>query len=369
MEKKNNKKNIVFSRFKSDFSYTLSFSGVITFILVFLYGFLALSLFGLFSTSYGSYFSLVLIILFLFLAMGLLTPFMYSYFANTACLSTKDRNKVSVRSLIKTSSFGFHRPYRGLLRNFQNLLLSIIIFMFSYFIVLILAITISYQIDGGIKAVIEEINNSPNFSTSDLLVYLSEKEGAFTYVFGISLYISLFIAVFFFLLRYSVNIFKYSFVPNIIGQTKQIINIVFRRIIKENRKQFYSGFAKYFAIIILSFFVGYSLSFLLLLFLINASNINISLFLMMISLTSVIIGLVCSLNFYPLLFNYYITIYPLYSIYFIKGFINISKEELEALKKSNIYGEEEKNKYIKEIERIIKQYEDIENDKDSEDKK
>ena len=65
-----------------------------------------------YTASKGVLFSILILAIFLSAVVGLLSPFIYSYLANYVTLGSKDKELVSLKSLFKTSSFGFRPPYK-----------------------------------------------------------------------------------------------------------------------------------------------------------------------------------------------------------------------------------------------------------------
>ena len=108
--------------FKSKLSYTFLLSGGVSLIVLVIFALCGLFFFLTKDYGYSDLFSILILAIFLSAVVGLLSPFIYSYLANYVTLGSKDKELVSLKSLFKTSSFGFRPPYKGLLSSFINYL-------------------------------------------------------------------------------------------------------------------------------------------------------------------------------------------------------------------------------------------------------
>ena len=115
--------------FKSKLSYTFLLSGGVSLIVLVIFALCGLFFFLTKDYGYSDLFSILILAIFLSAVVGLLSPFIYSYLANYVTLGSKDKELVSLKSLFKTSSFGFRPPYKGLLSSFINLLFAILCFL------------------------------------------------------------------------------------------------------------------------------------------------------------------------------------------------------------------------------------------------
>ncbi|MBO8427456.1 MAG: hypothetical protein IAC58_02715, partial [Firmicutes bacterium] len=126
----------VFDIFKDRFSESFKFATVISFfcILVFLIlflfdGLLQGAILNFIQNPFLGILYLVIVAFIISICLSLLSPFIYSYFASIDLLGTKLKDKITVKSFLKTYIIGLNRPYRGQLRVFFVCLTSILIYL------------------------------------------------------------------------------------------------------------------------------------------------------------------------------------------------------------------------------------------------
>lgn len=371
----NKKNNFPYSKFKKDINYTLSLSGSVSFVVLILYVLSALFLYLTSTSEFSNIWSILLLLVFIMVIVGLLSPFLYSYFANNAVLDGPDREKVGIKSLFKTSKFGFKPPFKGLLNTWLALIISFLIFIFTTSIVEGIILGILYSADSTYKAFFDGLSDVTSYEK--ILEAIGENYQLFTMPIMVSNLISLCLSLFFFLRNLLINILKFALAGNFINVPRKVFNYVFKQVIKQHRKEFIKGFYQYSWIILVVFFTFFIGSYLGLFFAFSKlENLNAYSFMLIVSLTSIVIALILSLIFYPILFNHYLEIAGEYRNYAVSGFvefveaqvsfqrekINLDKEaedELDLIEKRT---KEFKEQYEKEVKDEEKNKDDTSND-------
>ena len=324
------KSDYAYTKFKKDLNYTFSLSGSVSLVVLVLYALSALFLYIFNSNNISVIWSFVLIFVFTMIIVGLLSPFLYSFFANNAILEGPDREKVGIKSLFKTSKFGFFAPYKGLLNTWLTLLISIIIFLFTSTIVNTLILAILYYSNGAYKTFFDSLNTSDYNAIMD---QINKNSSLFAIPSMVSNLVALCLSLFFFLRNILINIFKYSIAGLFLGIPRKALNYIFKDTIKKHKKEFLKGFYSHAWIILVVFFVFLIGSYFGLYFGFSSlSEKNSSSFIMIISLTSVVVALIVSLIFYPILFNHYLDIFNVYRNYFVNNFVSIMTSEIKQAK-------------------------------------
>ncbi len=378
----NKKINFPYSKFKKDINYTLSLSGSVSFVVLVLYVISALFLYLTSGSEFSNIWSMLLLLVFIMIIVGLLSPFLYSYFANNAVLDGPDREKVGIKSLFKTSKFGFKPPFKGLLNTWLTLIISFIIFIFTTSIAEGLILGICYGVDPTYKEFFDSLKGVASYDK--ILEAINNNSSLFTVPVIVSNLIALVASLFFFLRNLLINILKFALAGNFLNVPRKVFNYVFRQTIKKHKKEFIKGFYRYAWIILTVFFVALIGSYLGLYFAFSKlENLNAYSFMLIISLTSIVIALILSLIFYPILFNHYLEISEEYRNYAVNGFvefveaqvsfqrekINLDKEaedELDLIEKRT---KEFKEQYEKEVKEEKKNEDDSSNgDSDEKDK-
>ncbi len=338
------KSDYAYKKFKKDLNYTFSLSGSVSLVVLALYALSALFLYLFNSYNLSSIWSFLLIFIFIMIVVGILSPFLYSFFANNAILEGPDREKVGIKSLFKTAKFGFFPPYKGLLNTWLTLLVSIIIFLVSTTVVDTLILTILYYTNGTYN---EFFNSLVGVSDYNALLEAISSHGELFFVPSmISTLVSLCLSIFFYLRNILINIFKYSIAGLFLGIPRRALNFIFKDTIKKHKKEFLKGFYSHAWIILVVFFACLIGSYIGLYFTFsNLSEKNYSSFIMIISITSVVIALIISLIFYPILFNHYLDIFNVYRNYFVNNFVSIMSSEIKQAKEME--NNEEFNSQIK----------------------
>ena len=353
--------------FKSKLSYTFLLSGGVSLIVLVIFALCGLFFFLTKDYGYSDLFSILILAIFLSAVVGLLSPFIYSYLANYVTLGSKDKELVSLKSLFKTSSFGFRPPYKGLLSSFINLLFAILCFLLLSTIFRSLFYSIFVSFDSSMQQVMNEVANL--LSSNDLdgaINLLSANEDMFYLPEMLSTYVSLVIVLFFYLKSLLVNILKFCIILSFTKFYKRPFNQLFKITYKEHRKELNKGFYTYAWPIFVSFFVVFTATFMGLFFGFNLSHINSFGFLIFISLASIVFGFIVSLIFYPLLFNYYGDISKVFSLYLRTTLANALKVRAETEIERMKFTEENRdelenmiNSANEEQERIKKEFDDI----------
>lgn len=330
MKKNNETKSFIFKEFRHNLSTTLSFSGLTSIVVVILYALVALFFIYTDFSQLGSMWYDLIVILFLTILLGCLAPFIYSYFACNAMLHTKRRDEVKLSSYVKTSKFGFFPPFKGQLNIWTNLIYGAVIFIVIITVCETLSVLVLYQTNVDFKTFWDSITSSQSFENQIDLIY--KNQNFFELPLVISNVIALFLASFFFLHRVLVNIFKYYLAPTLIGVPKRLLNNIFNSTIKQHKKEFYKGFYRYSYLLAIIFYVVFFLVYFLMYFTLKNNEIDIR-SVSLLSLTSVVGGIIFTLPFLPILFNYYDISWPTFQGYFIEYFIAGMREEVERAKK------------------------------------
>ncbi len=324
------KTKLILKDYKSKLSYTFLLSGGVSLIILIIFVLSGFFFYLTKDTGYSDVFSILILALFLSIIVGLFSPFIYSYYANYVVLSTEDKEKVGMKSLFKTASFGFKPPYKGLLSSFVNLLFAIL----GYLILSSIFRTVFFSIYASLNQEVNELFNQVYglMATNQLdqaLEILEKAEDLFYLPEMLSSFFALLVVLFFYFKTLLLNILKYSVVGMFPQLNKRGFNQLFKFTCRAYRKEVNKGFYTYSWPIFVSFFVVFIATYLGLFFGFNLSHVNSFAFLLFISLTSIVFGLIVSLIFYPILFLHYMNFYQVFSLYMRTIFANTVKQNAE----------------------------------------
>lgn len=373
---KSKKNNKILNNFKNNLSYTFLLGGGVALIIIVLFALSALFFYLTGDSQYQDFLSLILLILFLTLVVGILSPFIYSYFANNAVLFSNNKDKVGIKSLFKTAKFGFRRPVKGLLSNFITLAGCILIYM-------ILTMVIKSVVFMAMPSFNEEASIFFN-GLADILQNGGTNEAinslyaTYAHIFYIPEMIinlvGMVVISIIFLRIMLFNVLKYTAAFNYAQFNKKTFNAIFKRATSKHKADFYPDFYKYALPIFIIFVVIFVASYLGLYFGFNKAETNFNSFILFITLTSVIIAIVISLLFFPLVFDYFLEKGGLLNEYMQEETFALYTQSIEELKRqksmmneSDAEADAMLNTLEKQFDMLKKKFDKEEENKDDQD--
>ena len=326
----------VYQRFLDDVGFTIKMSGTITVALLIIYLIFALILNQIGSLNVLSYLEYFLAIIGICLVLGIVSPFIYSFFAINGGLHSNARDKIKYTSFLKTYLIGTRPPFSGQLRLSMTLLKAICINILLTFLVSIIVYFFSLNSGSELNAIVNEIMAAFNLADSNEAltaienVILNHQE----FIKELSLlttFFPLLIAVYYFLHTVSRNTFKYYLATSLGVRTpKQAVEYIFVRTLRAHRKDY--NFNYYYTAFPLTiiFVVSFTLSYFLLGYF-GPAQMSISI----LSLTAIVIGIIASLPFLPIIFNTHEEMWTKYWLLFMGVFLENAEKELAMYKMNN----------------------------------
>ena len=326
----------VYQRFLDDVGFTIKMSGTITVALLIIYLIFALILNQIGSLNVLSYLEYFLAIIGICLVLGIVSPFIYSFFAINGGLHSNARDKIKYTSFLKTYLIGTRPPFSGQLRLSMTLLKAICINILLTFLVSIIVYFFSLNSGSELNAIVNEIMAAFNLADSNEAltaienVILNHQE----FIKELSLlttFFPLLIAVYYFLHTVSRNTFKYYLATSLGVRTpKQAVEYIFVRTLRANRKDYNLNYYYTAFPLTIIFVVSFTLSYFLLGYF-GPAQMSISI----LSLTAIVIGIIASLPFLPIIFNTHEEMWSKYWLLFMGVFLENAEKELAMYKMNN----------------------------------
>lgn len=358
---KNNKEISVYKEFRSCFAENSIYSAIVILCICVLY---ALFSFIISSINISNYVGFVLFIIFLVIIFNFIVGLSNAY--SNSCISSiavENEEKIKFKDKINIffSSFllGFQKNRRKVLKITSNIIFTILIYFLVLSITFVLSITYLYNTDLFVHDLFSSLNSS---DLENIIYAIEENSSHFLFSFVISNFIAIFLSSWFFLHKIIfgfqkniINLFLIFVKPN-------DLNFLFKNIVKANKKEHYLNYYKYVWILFVVFYSLFSLSYFLIFYL---SNENVNIFIL--SLSSIVIGVIFSIPLLPIIFYFYANFYDetrilLYmSVYnkFVKH-QDVSFKEEDNLSKSTI--EESYKKFLDEYMEDEEENSDDENE-------
>ena len=218
----------------------------------------------------------------------------------------------------------------------MNLLKAICINILLTFLVSIIVYFFSLNSGGELNAIVNEIMAAFNLADSNEAltaienVILNHEE----FIKELSLlttFFPLLIAVYYFLHTVSRNTFKYYLATSLgVKAPKQAVEYIFVRTLRTHRKDYNLNYYYTAFPLTIIFVVSFTLSYFLLGYF-GPAQMSISI----LSLTSIVIGIIASLPFLPIIFNTHEEMWPKYWLLFMGVFLENAEKELAMYKMNN----------------------------------
>ena len=283
-----------------------------------------------------SYLEYFLAIIGICLVLGIVSPFIYSFFAINGGLHSNARDKIKYTSFLKTYLIGTRPPFSGQLRLSMTLLKAICINILLTFLVSIIVYFFSLNSGSELNAIVNEIMAAFNLADSNEAltaienVILNHQE----FIKELSLlttFFPLLIAVYYFLHTVSRNTFKYYLATSLGVRTpKQAVEYIFVRTLRTHRKDYNLNYYYTAFPLTIIFVVSFTLSYFLLGYF-GPAQMSISI----LSLTAIVIGIIASLPFLPIIFNTHEEMWSKYWLLFMGVFLENAEKELAMYKMNN----------------------------------
>lgn len=351
---------------------TLKFSGVIILILLLIYLIFALILNMVGSFSNLNFLSYLLLLLLLSLIMGFIEPFFYAFLTCCSALHSKSKEEVNLSLFFKAYLAGRRPPFKGILRIWNIFLFSIIIYLLISSVAS--GILFAYSLNPGTEMNLI-YNEILAITSTDTLVYLDELNTILAnhaeYIRFVNLFSNfpaLILSLYYFLHTICVGTIKYYYVPALLNVPSPVIHFIHKRVIKEHRKEYYSGYYAIIFPLIIIFVAAFSLSYFLI-GMLGSQNLSIDI----LSLTAIVITLIVLTPFFPIIILYQGSIIEKFVKYAFKCFVQSAEQELNIYKTkmSQLNQNQEVNidRVTQNIEMIKDKIEEIDKrDKDNEEK-
>lgn len=353
----------VYQKFFKNFNVTIKFSALLSVILIIIYLFLALILTYM-PTIFSDFLGLILLLLILYLLVSYLSPYFYSFFANNMALETKDSSQVNIMSFIGTRRIGKRRGIKNIQQLFKWLLFSYLIYVVLELVIVVLIITIGQFVDNSeIQMFLKEFN-SVNTMLGNEAYYEQISQILFKYedlinlIAGISNFIAVSFAFYFFLYKFARSFINYyamqgdgSFPIASFFLNKSIKRTLAIKEFDYNKKFFLIMWPYY-----LSCFVIFSITYLLMFFFLDTSVI-------LNALTAMIVTVFLLLPFIPVVLDFNMLMAEKFRYYYLK----VSSEDLtkfvgEEVVHHKFASKEEEEKFKKEFEIFNKKVQDMLNE-------
>lgn len=330
---------------------TLRFSAIISLIVIIMYAVMAYFLSSILSSE-TSYVEIIAVLLFVICVIYLVQPFFYSYLAMTILLHSNQSDKVRSSGFFKTAMLGFRRPVKDALMIPSSLIFSILIYILGTIVFGGLIFLILYYTNGDYRNLMDGLASiQQTGSLQAVNNYLEEHASMFASPFVYIQFLASFGAFFFFMHRAGVNSFKYVFIPFSYGIPRNFNNLLFKKLIKDNRKVFYRDYYSVSYIYIIIMVIIYPVAYFSLYF-VNMQNSSY----FILILTSLLLTILIILPFLPILFTLYETIADHYTGKFVLMINNRFNEEIKVLVENyDKYSPEEQ----KEIDQVLQHKKEI----------
>lgn len=254
----------------------------------------------------------------------------------------------------------FSQLFRGGYRVIFGLLKALLVFLASSAILsAILSATVLSK-DAGYLAFMEQIKSitDTNELTNALNNFINSNK-TFNIILIITNSVSFFLGSYMFLHHFAVNSIKYNY--NFVAKMPlpmQDLNLIFKLVLKKNRKEFYKQYYKAFWFLGLIFALGFAGGVLIPYFFIpNVDMVQLCVIGLFASFILLLFFIPYFLNASQLIFNNYKTA-------FVDTLIDLSKQSLEEMKKMQAISEDKEKEVLKIIE-SQKEDQSEEKDKDS----
>ena len=361
--------------FKEKLPATLQLSGIFSAFILLVYGILYLmgylinsSIASLMLSAFGIFDFIFMVILISFV-VSILSPLIYSYFAANSILDTKDEDKVTVGTFLKTYLLGLHHPLKGQLHIFSSLMWAFVTYLGIFLGIMIISFAVmssnnfmginelflhaqdlyEVAIQTGDQAAIEAFQE---------YILGEEFSSVLNFPLGYSNLIAISLAFYLFVHKVVINVFRYFPSTTLGGVPAKPLNPIFRLGFKATKKQFYPGYYKTIyplIILMLAIFFG---SYVGLSFVPNLANNIYVLNITSITLTSIIL-----LPFLPVVFNFYNLTWPKVADKYMEVFIQTAQNQIQMFKDNQArYSEMEKSQLDqaeKSIEKTRQMFEDF----------
>lgn len=332
----------IYKKFFNKFPYTLQFSGIITLFLLVIYGILylfsSLIIQSITSLMYSflGIFNFLFAILILSILFNLISPFIYSYFASNSVLETSRKDDVTVKNFMKTYLIGWHQPLKGQLSMYNTLFISLLTFIGVNLLLSSIVYLSLYNLNvANYKPAFDELIRIMNLATQEEFIEQLAVFASSSYAKTLMIpahyinFVSLFFALYIFIHKINLNVFKYYLTNIMIGISARGTHLVFKTGLKQCKKSFYKDYYKNLFPLTLLYIVIVSVSYFSLSLIPQLDGNSY-----VLNITTVLIVFMLLIPFMPISFNLYNEMYPKYSSYFLDSFINIAKNQLQAMKQN-----------------------------------
>lgn len=329
----------IYKTFTEDIGFTIKMSGTITVALLIIYLIFALILNQIGSLSYLGTFDYLLAIIGICLVLSLLSPFIYSFFAINGGMHTNARDKIKYTSFLKTYLLGTRPPFSGQLRVWMTLIKALCVEIIFSFIIYLIVYFIAYVPNTELNTILTEVEallaSSSNSDVESLLTALEEviynHEAFINSLMIIVNFFPLLFATYYFIHTISRNTFKYYLASSLGAKApKNVADFIFIKTMRANRKEYnISYYSTMFPVTIL-FVLAFTLSYFLLGYY-GPEAMSYSI----LNLTAIVISIIVTLPFMPIVFNLHEYLWPHYSMLFMGVFLENAQKELETFKRNN----------------------------------
>ncbi len=358
----------VFDIFKDRFSESFKFATVISFfcILVFLIlflfdGLLQGAILNFIQNPFLGILYLVIVAFIISICLSLLSPFIYSYFASIDLLGSKLKDKITVKSFLKTYIIGLNRPYRGQLRVFFVCFTSILIYLgltlvFALCFIGIFEATNAFNINVILDEFYTLFNNyigsGGTIESMDALIdFVSSTSflNVLNNVMFYTNYISLLFTFYYFFHSININTFRYFIVSSFPKVAPKAITILNRSVMQKERGNFLKGYYQSSFILTIIYVIAFTLSY----FLIGLYVPNLMGDIYVLGLISFVICAIFLIPFMPLTFIYYGIYWNDSKTKYVTTFINFASKEINDFKTRTVLNSELEKKQVEEAEKNL----------------
>ncbi len=352
--KKKTLKNI-YKTFIDDSYFTIKMSGTITVALLIVY-----AVFAFILNEIGDLYNLnvlgyVMFLICISLTLSLVTPFFYSFFAITGGLHSPRADSITYKSFLKTYFLGRRPPFKNILSVWRNLINAFLVYILTEFAVGLIISLIAISTKGELNTFFVDLYRllSTEGNTQALNSLLEKHEVLIGNIQMGSNFVALLFSTYFFLHSIVTNSFKYYVAPMLLNAPSRTIDYVFKKGLKNHRKEYYEGYYLCALPSLILFLIGFIGSYFLLYYL-GPAHLDINI----LSLTSIVVGSILGLPFIPIIFNYHEKIWPRFSQYFLEFFLESATKELNIYKSQVQKGNEIDKLNIETAEKNLKNISD-----------
>lgn len=345
----------IYKTFIDDSYFTIKMSGTITVALLIVY-----AVFAFILNEIGDLYNLnvlgyVMFLICISLTLSLVTPFFYSFFAITGGLHSPRADSITYKSFLKTYFLGRRPPFKNILSVWRNLIDAFLVYILTEFAVGLIISLIAISTKGELNTFFVDLYRllSTEGSTQALNSLLEKHEVLIGNIQMGSNFVALLFSTYFFLHSIVTNSFKYYVAPMLLNAPSRTIDYVFKKGLKNHRKEYYEGYYLCALPSLILFLIGFFGSYFLLYYL-GAAHLDINI----LSLTSIVVGSILGLPFIPIIFNYHEKIWPKFSQYFLEFFLESATKELNIYKSQVQKGNEIDRLNIETAEKNLKNISD-----------